>query len=108
MSAFSKLVRDQNGFPVQALSPDPAAVARVAIGASSARVALPANSDIVRVAASDDCVIKFGDNTVTAVEASDSVFPKGAEVVAVPAGATNLAVINLSGSSGVVSVTRMV
>lgn len=104
--AYTKLVRDQNGSTVQALGPSPTGVATVAIGASSARVALPSNCDVIRVAASNDCYIKFGDVTVAAT-ASDTIFPKGAELFTIPAGTTYLAVIQLGAVTGNVSITPM-
>jgi hypothetical protein len=104
--AYAKLVRDQNGSPIQALSLSPSGVATAAISSSSVSAALPAGCDIVRIAASNDCYIKFGDGTVVAA-AGDSVFPKGAELFAIPAGTTHIAVIQLGAVAGVVSITPM-
>lgn len=108
--ASSKLQRDQNGEAIQALSPAPASVASVAIGAASARVALPAGvgaGDIVRVASNNKCFFKFGDNTVAAT-GTDSLFPIGTELFVVPVGATHIAVIQDGAVTGLVTITQMV
>jgi hypothetical protein len=102
--AQSKLPRDQSGAFVQALAPS--TNVSDSVGGSSRRSALPANCDVVRVCADTDCFIKFGDVTVVAAS-TDLLFLKGAEVFAIPAGATHVAYIQQS-AGGTVSVSAMV
>lgn len=106
----SNLPRDQRGFPIQALAPNPAAVVSVAIGAASARVAFPAGvtaGDVVRVAANNKCFIKFGTVAVVAT-GTDSLFPIGTELFKIPDGCTDLAVIQDGAVTGLVTITQMV
>lgn len=103
----SRLARDTLGEPIQALAPDPANVAKVAIGAASNRVALPAGAEVVRVANNVSCYFKFGDVTVVAT-ANDSLSPIGVDLFKVPTGATYLAVIQDGAVTGSVTITSMV
>lgn len=105
MADPASLPLDKRGYAIQALAP----VARVGgtIGASSDRVQLPAGSSVVRVSASSDCYILFGTGSVTAVADNTSdLFPKGVEVMAVPPGATHMAVIQLT-TGGVYQVAAL-
>lgn len=102
--AFTKLRRDQNGIPLQALTPNLAVNGTV--GAVSASLVLPPECDYVRVASVNDCYIRFGTSGVTAA-GTDIFFPKGSEVLGVPEGATHLAYIQHT-TGGVISVTSMI
>lgn len=108
--SHSKLPRDTFGNPVQALQPDPAGAVAGSVASSSARITLTAATELVRIAASTACYIKFGDNTVAATT-SDTFFPAGVEIFAVPESApgvpyTHLAFIRQT-SDGVITATRM-
>lgn len=107
MSSFANLALDQKGNPIQALSPDPVGVAKVAIGAASAAVALPVDCDVVRLANNVSCYFKFGTVGVTAA-ITDSLSPPGVDIVRIPTGATHIAVIQDGAVTGAMTITRMV
>lgn len=102
---FPRMLTDQLGNPIQVLAP--ATTVKAAITASSARVALPTDSEVVRVAADGNCYIAFGNGSVVAT-ANDILFPVGSEMFRVPAGATNIAVIQDGAATGSLVVTSMV
>lgn len=101
----SALPRDAAGNAIQALAPD--ATVNVAIGVASAAAALPAGAQIVRVASNAKCFVKFGLVGLVAA-GTDLMFPSGAELFTVPAGATHVAVIQDGAVTGSLNVTRMV
>lgn len=82
-----------------------AGVLALTAGAVSVNGAIPSGAYIVRVAAVNDCYIAFGNSGVVASGAS-SLFPKGSELLKVPAGATHIAVIQHT-TGGAVTVTDM-
>jgi hypothetical protein len=105
------LAKDKHDRDIQALAPLEATVANVTIGGASASVALPAGARVVEVAASSACRMAFGNSGVTAT-ATSRLFPAGVSVYKVPedasgVAATHLAVIQYSGSTGDVTVTRL-
>ena len=102
--SHSTLPRDMLGWPIQAMAPGTTAV--VAIGAASANVALPANAEVVRLAGNNNCHINFGTSGVTATTSS-MLFPTGAEIFKVPAGATHVACIQSGAVTGSVTITKM-
>lgn len=102
-----RLPRDQDSHPIQVLSVEESTVVLLDITPVSLRAALPASSDVVEIAASDACYIKFGDSSVVAAASTSRVFPLGAAAYKVPIGATHLAVIQLGGSAGTLSIARM-
>ncbi len=104
----AKVVRgvhtSEQGDSMQALPINQVVHVKQTIGASSSRMDLT-GAKIVRVASSSDGYIKWGDNTVVAA-ATDVYFPAGVEVLVVPNGLTNLAIIQES-SPGVVTATQL-
>lgn len=80
--------------------------AKLTVGAASTRVALPTGVAAVRLACTGTCWIKFGDSAVTAAN-TDTLFPAGAEVMKIPAGATYIAAIQ-EASGSVLSITGLI
>jgi hypothetical protein len=104
--AYANLPRDVRGEIIQALAPVTSGNVNATVGAASARVAIPSGCDLIRVASNTDCYINFGNSSNTATSA-DPIFPKGAELFKVPAGATHVAFLQVS-TGGFASVSAMV
>lgn len=97
------LTKDKNSEPIQVL--ELGAVDVITTSGTSAAVTLPGSAttgDIVRIAATENCYITFGATATT----SDHLFVQGVEYFRVPAGATQLAAIQVD-TAGRVTVTRM-
>lgn len=102
---FARLPSDQNGTPIQVLSPAAASTVALTAGAASVNAALPTNCEVIRVACINDCYVNFGTAGVTA-SGAHMLFTKGSELFDVPAGATHVAVIQHT-TGGAVTVTPM-
>lgn len=75
----------------------------------SASSALPSDysaGDVIYVSATNDVYITFGTGSVTATS-SDVVFPYGGQPLVIPAGATHVAVLQIS-AAGAVSVSGVI
>lgn len=106
------LPNDRHGEPIQTLSPEDTSVVQVSLSASNARVALPAGSQVVEIGAQDTCRAAFGDLNVDATSGTRRLLTAGVFVYKVPVingvTATHIAFVNVSGSSGIVTVTKLV
>jgi hypothetical protein len=101
------LPKDVDGHSIQTLAPVEDTVVQAVITAGNQRITLPTGANIVEVAANDVCRIKFGDSAVDASSGTVRIFPPGAAVYRVPAGATHLAVTQVGTSSGFLTVCEM-
>lgn len=99
--------KDRHSQPIQVLAPYEESAVTLTIAPGNARVALPAYAQVVEIAASENCRIRFGDSSVDATVSNARLFPNGVGVVAVPPGATHIAVTQYNGSAGLVSVARL-
>ena len=101
------LPRDKHSRIIQTLTPDDTSVVEAAIAPGNNRVALPAQAVVVEVASNADCRMAFGDATVDATVGTRRLFPSGSAVYALTRNATHVAVTSIGGSSGIVTVTRL-
>jgi hypothetical protein len=101
------LPKDRDSHVIQTLAPDDESVVELPIQAGNNRVALPAECEVVEVSATNECRMAFGDSSVDATVGIRRIFPIGVAVYRVPPGITHVAITNLSGSNGFVTVTRL-
>lgn len=105
--AHPALPRDKHSRPIQVLTPDDESVVEVAIAPGNQRVALPTQALVVEVASNADCRIAFGDSAVDVTVGTRRVFPSGTAVYSLTRDMTHVAVTSIGGSSGIVTVTRL-
>jgi hypothetical protein len=103
-----RLPKDRDGDAIQVLSVEESTVLQLDITGANDREALPANAEVVEIAASNTCRIVFGDSSVDATVGVRRIFPIGVAVYRVPLGATHIACVQVDGSTGFVTVARMV
>jgi|SRR6185312_4432977 len=102
----TKLPQDADSTAIQVLAPG--AVAGMVLSASSNRQALPGGSEVVEVACTGNCKFAFGDSTVDASTGTKSVLVTGVYTYKVPSGASFFDAVTVDGSSGRITVTRMI
>ena len=90
-----KLLIDSNGVGIQAVELADDAVA-IAVATSSSADNIPTGATLIRYGVDVDCYIRFA---ATVTTSNGHFFPKGVEVLVVPEGATQVAVISADGSS---------
>lgn len=108
VSTKTKLPQDEDSAPIQVLAPDESTVASFSLAASTTVTALPALSEIVEVAVTGNCKFVFGTSGVSAATGTRRILCTGVYVYKVPTGATHFDAVTVDGSSGRVSVARMV
>jgi hypothetical protein len=110
--SYINLPRDKSGGVVPVLNLDFAqttGTVPLTSGGTSARAAIPSDyseGDVVYVACTNDIYITFGNSSVDATT-SDVVFPYGGQPLIIPAGATHVAVLQVS-AAGSVSVSGVI
>lgn len=97
-------LHDQHGGLVQVLPPNATRHTRVTVDGTSRSAAI-GSAKVLRVAANVDCFYSFGSSGVTASSA-DQYFCAGAETIAVPDGATHIALVQ-NGMAGFATVTGL-
>lgn len=104
----TKLPQDEDSAPIQVLSPDESAVASFALAGTTNVTALPALSEIVEIAVTGNCKFVFGTAGVSAATGTRRLLCAGVYVYRVPTGATHFDAVTVDGSSGRISLGRMV
>lgn len=104
----TKLPQDEDSTPIQVLAPDESSIATFALAATTNVTALPSNSEIVEVAVTGNCKFVFGASGVSAATGTRRLLCAGVYVYKVPSGATHFDAVTVDGSSGRISVTRMI
>lgn len=97
---------------MQVLAPDDTSVVEAAIAAGNNRVALPAGSYVVELGVQDSCRVAFGTSSVDVTSGTRRLLTPGVFVYRVPHTApnvlaTDIAVTQIAGSSGVVTITKL-
>lgn len=109
----TKLKQDKDSYPIQVLAPVETTVAQIVLSGSTQTTLLPTGSEIVEIACTGNCKFAFGDVTVNATSGTKRVLVAGVYVYTVPEVtpgvlATYFDAVTVDGSSGRVTVTRMV
>lgn len=111
----TKLPQDRDSYPIQVLAPDDTTVAQASIAAGNNRIALPTGSQVVELGVQDTCRVAFGTSSVDVTVGTRRLLVSGVYVYRVPYTtaatrtlATDIAVTSVGGSSGVVTITRLV
>lgn len=112
LSTGTRLPQDADSAPIQALSPVEGSVAVHTLSGVSSAVALPSGAELVEVSCTGNMLFAFGNSGVSATTSS-RVLPTGCYVYKVPYSSgntlcTHFAAITVDGSSGRVSVARLV
>lgn len=110
MSNYTKSVLpvDANARPIQVLSPDETTVATFALATTSNPTALPTGAEIVEVAVTGNCKFAFGTSGVNATVGNVRILTPGVYTYHVPKGADHFDAVTVGGSTGNISVAKMV
>lgn len=104
----TKLPQDADSASIQVLAPVESSVQGVVLAATSNRQALPAGSEVVEVACTGNCKFAFGDSTVDATVGTKRVLIQGVYMYKVPQFASFFDAVTVDGSTGRITVSRMV
>lgn len=104
----TKLPQDEDSAIIQVLAPDETNVASFSLSAASQRALLPTGAEIVEVATTGNCKFAFGNSSLDITSGTRRLLVTGVYTYKIPSGATSFDASIVDGSSGRISVTRMI